>query len=159
MALSALPAWPLILFGLLEPAALVWGYYIALTTPEEYYAAQVPDSTILSKALSPQSLSLTLQMGNVLLLLAFVAVICCWTKDRTVARNYLIAVALADFGHIYASYRAMGDKLFWDVGQWNDMAWGNIGVSAFLNINRWAAVLGLFGKIGSKVSSNNTKQK
>lgn len=89
-------------------------------------------------------------MGNVLLLLAFMAVICCFTNYADIPKKYLVAVALADFGHIYATYAALGDDYFWDVSKWNDMIWGNVGVSVFLNINRWLTVLGLFGKVGAQ---------
>lgn len=75
------------------------------------------------------------------------AVICCWTPHAKVARYYLIAVAFADLGHIYAVYRGMGPAGFWDFGQWNDMVWGNVGASTFLNINRWLTVLGVFGRL------------
>lgn len=88
-------------------------------------------------------------MGNVLLLLALIAIICCWTSHPDVAKKYLLALALADLGHVYAAYRGMGEELFWDVGRWNTMAWGNVGVSVFLNVNRWATVFGLFGTIGT----------
>jgi len=115
--------------------------------PKKYYVDQVPRSPITSAAFTSNSLSLVLQLGNVLLLLAFMAAICCWTPHREVAIYYLIAVALADFGHIYAAYSALG-PMFWHVSQWNDLTWGNIGASAFLNINRWATVLGLFGRVG-----------
>lgn len=58
-------------------------------------------------------------------------------------------VALADIGHVYSAYRALGDDIFWDVTQWNDMAWGNIGTSVFLHLNRLLTVAGLFGEIGT----------
>lgn len=86
-------------------------------------------------------------MGNVLLLLAAVAVICCFTTYPDIPKKYLVAVALADFGHVYAAYAALGDEYFWDVSKWNDMTWGNVGVSVFLNVNRWLTVLGIFGSI------------
>lgn len=74
--------------------------------------------------------------------------VCCWTTSRSVVRGYLAAVALADLGHIYAVYRVLEPEVFWDLGQWNDMMWGNAGVSGFLHANRVATLLGLYGKIG-----------
>jgi hypothetical protein len=73
------------------------------------------------------------------------AIVCIWTNYRSVANYYLLAVALADLGHIYAVYCVWG-QAFWDLNQWNDMMWGNVGVSAFLHINRLATVLGVFGR-------------
>lgn len=93
---------------------------------------------------------MTLQLGNVLLLLAPMAIICCWTKHPEITFWYLIAVAFADFGHIYAVYAAVGPKLFWSPSEWNDMIAGNVGASAFLNVNRWLTVLGIFGKLRSE---------
>ena len=56
-------------------------------------------------------------------------------------------IALADIGHIYSCYAGMGSQQFWDFANYNDMAWGNIGGSAFLCVNRIATVLGVFGEI------------
>lgn len=44
----------------------------------------------------------------------------------------------------------MGPKVFWNFNEYNDMMWGNIGVSAFLHVNRLATVLGVFGRVGGK---------
>ena len=119
----------------------------------EYYISQLPGATTLTTVVTPQALSLSLQIGNVLLLLNFMALICCWTHHPDIAKKYLVAVALADFGHIYAVYASLGDDIFWDVSKWNNMVWGNIGASVFLNLNRWATVLGLFGTVGGRKAS------
>jgi len=86
-----------------------------------------------------------LLLGNVYLLLALLAIVCIWTPHKAVATYYLLAVALADLGHIYATYRVWGPA-FWDLNQWNDMMYGNVAVSAFLHVNRLATVLGVFGR-------------
>ena len=127
--------------------------------PDDYYIRQLPNATTSTTVVTPQALSLSLQMGNVLLLLAFMAVICSWTHHPDIPKKYLVAVALADFGHIYAAYVSLGDKLFWDVSKWNDMVWGNIGSSLFLNVNRWATVLGLFGTIGGRKTARGKKSR
>lgn len=120
-----------------------------LQHPQQYYADQAPHADVSKLIFTPQALSVTLQLGNVFLLLAAIAVICCWTKHPEIARRYLIAVAFADLGHIYAAYKGLGHEVFWDLTQWNDVAYGNIGASAFLHINRWLTVAGLFGKLAS----------
>lgn len=51
---------------------------------------------------------MTLQLVNVYLLLAAMAVICTWTPHARTARWYLAAVSLADYGHIYACYVGVG---------------------------------------------------
>jgi hypothetical protein len=159
MTYSVLPAWPLLLFGIIEPVLLVWAWITNFKDPATYYISQYPTGTALTTPFPPQALSLSLQMGNVLLLLAFMAVICSWTAHSDISKKYLVAVAVADFGHIYAAYVSLGDELFWDVSKWNDMAWGNIGASVFLNVNRWATVLGLFGTVGGRRAVAGKKDK
>ncbi len=55
---------------------------------------------------------MTLQLVNVYLLLAALAVICCWTTHASIARRYLAALSLADYGHIWACYVGVGLDLF-----------------------------------------------
>jgi hypothetical protein len=86
----------------------------------------------------------------VLLLLAFIAVICTFTHHPDIAKKYLFVVGLADFGHIYATYRGLGDDWFYTPGRWNTMVWANIGVSVFLNVVRWATLAGVFGTVGGR---------
>jgi hypothetical protein len=64
---------------------------------------------------------LVLQLGNVLLLLAAIAVLCCFTTHPEIARRYLVIVAVADIGHIYSCYAGMGSQQFWDFANYNDM--------------------------------------
>ena len=47
-------------------------------------------------------------------------------------------------------YAGLGAKVFWDLGGWNDMVWGNVGVSVFLNLVRWGTLLGWFGVVGGE---------
>lgn len=113
--------------------------------PHLFYADQVPNSGALATvAFPPQAQILVYQLGNVYLLLALLAVVCCWTPNRVVARGYLAAVALADLGHIFAVYRVLSADTFWDVSQWNAMLFGSVGVSAFLHIHRLISLLGLY---------------
>lgn len=121
--------------------------------PQDYTYQQYPSA--LPQSLSFGSLIITYQLGNVFGLLAGLAVVCCFLGDAAVVRGYLIVVAIADVGHIYSSYLGMGEKYFFDLNLWNQMAFANIGVSAFLCLNRLATVLGLFGRIRRKT---NTKQ-
>jgi hypothetical protein len=90
---------------------------------------------------------MTLQEANVLLLLGAIAIICCFTTNVGTARWYLVALGLGDVGHVYATYRAVGPAYFWDVAGWNAMIAGNVGASAFLNVNRWLTLLGAFGAL------------
>jgi len=72
--------------------------------------------------------------------------VCYTTSEPRVLRNYLIALAVADLGHIYATYAAMGWESFVDVAGWGAVAWGNIGASGFLFVNRVMYLLGWFGE-------------
>lgn len=104
-------------------------------------------SSIAGHAVPVNGLGLTLQLGNVFALLAAIAIICTHTTHSEIIKRYLVVVAFADLGHIYAGYRTLGADVFWDVTQWNDMAWGNIFFSLFLHLNRWLTVAGFFGKV------------
>lgn len=150
--MAALPTIPLFIFGILEPLLLIWAYITNLTNPIQFYHTQHPLSTPTSmpSQIPPQALTLTLLFGNVLLLLALLALLCSWTSDASVAKGYLLCVAVADWGHIYAVYAGLGGEVFWDVGAWNDVVWGNVGASLFLNVMRLMAVAGVFGRIGGK---------
>jgi hypothetical protein len=148
MAMSSLPTYPLLLFGIIEPVMLVWAYIINLTNPQQYYLDQAPTTLLTTTSFPAQALSTTLQLGNVLLLLAAIALICCFTPHTEISRRYLIAVALADLGHIYATYASVGEKVFWDLNQWNQMMMANVGVSIFLHVQRWMTVMGMFGRLG-----------
>lgn len=92
-------------------------------------------------------------LANVYLLLAAIAVICCFSSSSTTAKWYLIAVAFGDYGHIYASCRGLPPNVLWDISQWNEVVWGNIGVSLVLNVVRLLTVMGAFGRLGG----NGTK--
>lgn len=71
-----------------------------------------------------------LQLGNCygLLFLAAVAVLYT-TTELKVVRNYLIALWIADIGHIAVCYVGLGFERFVDVASWNSMTWGNVGAT------------------------------
>lgn len=71
-----------------------------------------------------------LQLGNCygLLFLAAVAVLYT-TTELKVVRNYLIALWIADIGHIAVCYLGLGYERFVDVASWNSMTWGNVGAT------------------------------
>jgi hypothetical protein len=71
--------------------------------------------------------------------------VCYTTTEPRVLRNYLIGLAIADVGHVYATFLGMGWDAFTDVAAWNVLTWGNIGATGFLFVNRIAYLLGVFG--------------
>ncbi|KAG7287233.1 hypothetical protein NEMBOFW57_006739 [Staphylotrichum longicolle] len=150
MARSTLPTFPLVVFGIIEPVLLVWAYIVGMRDPLAYFANQVPgsgDPSARAAAFSPEAVGVTLQLLNVLLLLAPLAVVCSFSRDPATVKGYLAAVALADYGHIYATYRSVGDDVFFNPSQWNDMVGANVGVSAVLNVLRLLTLFGAFGPV------------
>ena len=98
-------------------------------------------------SLHPSSVALAYQLANIYLLLFLAGVgVCYTTTEPKVLRNYVAALAIADIGHIYATYLGMGWETFVDLASWNALTWGNIGASAFLFANRVAYLGGAFGE-------------
>lgn len=98
------------------------------------------------ESVHPTSAALAFQLANLYGLLSILGIgVCYSTTEPRVLRNYLYALAIADVGHIYVTYRCMGHDRFVDVINWNVLTWGNIGITGFLMINRIAYLAGLFG--------------
>ncbi|KAK7191170.1 hypothetical protein DPSP01_008894 [Paraphaeosphaeria sporulosa] len=147
---TVLPFWPALLFTYLEPISLLLGWDAAWNSPSAFVTRQLPSTTLTPVPAGALVLSHT--TGNIFVLLAALAILCtAITRDARVAKYYLLFVAAGDLGHIYSSYVVMGPKVFWDFSAYNDMMWGNIGVSAFLHVNRLATVLGVFGRFGGQM--------
>jgi len=141
---TILPAWPNFVFAILEPLSLIGGWLAPFYDLQKFVAGQVPASP--TPPIAPSVSVLALQLGNVYLLLMMLGVAVCYTSSEPkVVRNYLIALAIADLGHIYSTYVGLGWDNFIDVQNWNNLAWGNIGASAFLFVNRILYLLGAFG--------------
>jgi hypothetical protein len=51
------------------------------------------------------------------------------TTEAKVVRNYVIALWLADIGHVVITCYVMGGEQAIDIANWNAMAWGNIGAT------------------------------
>ncbi|PVI06064.1 hypothetical protein DM02DRAFT_715255 [Periconia macrospinosa] len=147
MALGTnLPFWPALIFTYLEPLSLIVGLHAACTDPADFVARQLPSP---SGPIPDHALVLSYTLGNLFLVVAALAVLCtAITREARVTKYYLAFGAIGDLGHIYASYAVMGREVFLNLNGYNDMMWGNIGISAFLHINRLATVLGVFGKVG-----------
>ncbi|CAI7618876.1 unnamed protein product [Penicillium manginii] len=151
---TILPPWPHILFGILEPFSLVLGSLAPIYDLDGFIAGQTPH--VDPPIQHPSSLALAYQLGNLYSLLFLVGVgVLHTTTESKVIRNYMIGLALADVGHVYATYLGMGWDAFADVGAWNALTWGNIGATAFLFFNRLLYLAGFFGstrapKVASK---------
>ncbi|KAM0276260.1 hypothetical protein ACHAQH_006935 [Verticillium albo-atrum] len=125
---SALPAFPRTVFTILEPLSLVAGFLGAIVDPDRFVADQIIQET--PPMPSDNGRVVTLQLGNIYLLLAMIGVaVLSSTTEVRVVRNYLVALWVADLGHLWACYYGLGYDRFVGVAQWNAMTWGNVGAT------------------------------
>lgn len=68
------------------------------------------------------------------------------TTEPRVVHGYILACLIADVGHVAASASVLGYQATVDVKNWNSMAWGNIGITAFLFLFRSLYLLGFLGR-------------
>lgn len=130
---------------LTPPVTLLLGSHAALTSPTTFISTQLPHPT----PVSPSAILLSYTLGSLFLLLFGFAVVCTvLTRDARVTKYYLLMLMCGDLGHLAANYAGMGGAVFWGVGGWNQMMWGNIAVTAFLFVNRGCTVAGVFGRPG-----------
>jgi hypothetical protein len=131
--------------------SLLISAYTAFSDLSSFITRQLPTSVLdpLNAHVPQAALVLSYSIGNMFLLLAGIALLyTVLTRDARVTRCYLLIVACGDLGHIYASYKVIESSVFCDFGNYNDMMFGNVVVSAFLQINRLATLMGVFGKVG-----------
>lgn len=87
-------------------------------------------------------------MGNIYILLAALALICCFSSSAATAKWYNVACAVVELGFLYSMYAAVGPAVFWNPSVWNEMLGGYIVMNAFICVVRLSTVLGVFGPIG-----------
>ncbi|KAK0633265.1 hypothetical protein B0T14DRAFT_506267 [Immersiella caudata] len=141
---SQLPAFPRVIFTILEPISLLAGAFPAILNPawfiEQQIDSPVPISTTAQAELAAQ------QLGNCYFLAFLLAVAVLYsTNEIAVVRRYLIALWIADISHIAITLFGLGYETTMAPGSWNSMAWGNIGATGFLFLTRSAYFLGVFG--------------
>lgn len=70
------------------------------------------------------------RLGNIYLLLALAAIAVLYTTtEAKVVRNYAIALWIVDITHIVVTAYGLGMERTLDVGNWNSMTWGNVGIT------------------------------
>ncbi|KAF3007438.1 hypothetical protein E8E13_003691 [Curvularia kusanoi] len=166
---TALPLWPALLFGYLEPCktsstlahpfyptksttpvSLLLGAHAAISDPLTFTASQLPpssSSTVSPAQHSPATTLLAYTLGSLFLVIAGYALTCTvLTRDPNVTKYYLMFAACGDIGHLLANYHGMGARVFWAWEEWNAVMWGNIAVTVFLFANRVATLGGVFGR-------------
>ncbi|KAI9368807.1 hypothetical protein BJX61DRAFT_522247 [Aspergillus egyptiacus] len=141
------PAWPHFVFAIFEPITLIGGWLCPILDLQGFITDQIPTPAPKHEVEIPAtSFALAYQLANLYGLLAILgAGVVHATSEPKVLRNYLVALAIADVGHVYVTYLAMGRSLFLDVTGWNVLTWGNVGVTGFLFLNRMLYFLGVFG--------------
>ena len=125
------------------------GWGAAYLDTENFVADQLPASSPLDLVPATANAKVVaMQLGNTYLLLALLGLfILNTTIDSRVVKAYILALAIADIGHVVPTLWMMGWENAISVGNWNSMAWGNIGATVFLFVTRIAYLLGIFGKV------------
>ncbi|RDW77417.1 hypothetical protein BP6252_05470 [Coleophoma cylindrospora] len=135
---------PKFVFTVFEPISLIAGAVAPFISPSWFIAEQIP----MTKAsnVTDNSRMVALQLGNVYALLAMVGIAVLYTTtEAKVVRNYVIALWIADIGHVAATYYVLGYETFMDIANWNAMTWGNVGATAFLFLTRTLYLMGVLG--------------
>ncbi|KAK3394092.1 hypothetical protein B0H63DRAFT_444279 [Podospora didyma] len=123
---SQLPAFPRFVFTIFEPISLLAGAAPAIASPDWFFAEQIASPVIPSD----HTRVVTRQLGNCYGLAFLVAIAVLYSTTETkVVRNYLIALWVADIGHVAITCLAMGGKRSFAFGDWNPVTWGNIGIT------------------------------
>ena len=121
------------------------GYFAAVLDTSFFANNQVPH--LVSTPLTSTTRVLALQLGNCYGLLALIGVgILYQTNEAKVVRNFLVACAVADVGHLWVTYTVVGHTNFVNIQTWNSLAWGNIGITTLLFVVRMAYLSGFIGK-------------
>ncbi|KAI1500003.1 hypothetical protein F5X99DRAFT_410479 [Biscogniauxia marginata] len=145
---SQLPAFPRTIFTVIEPISLIAGCLGPFFSADWFIANQIPAAPAGGgEPTSDNARLVALQLGNAYGLLFMVGVAVLYTtSELKVVRNYLVALWIADIGHVGLTCWLLGYERTLDVGSWNAMTWGNIGATTFLCLTRTAYLLGLFGR-------------
>lgn len=64
------------------------------------------------------------------------------TSDVKVWKTFLFGLLVADFGHLYSLF-PMGVTQYWDIMNWNAIAYGNIGFVYIAGLIRIAFLFGI----------------
>jgi hypothetical protein len=116
----------------------VAGFLGAVYDPAWFVAQQIPKEKPL--VASENSIVLAHQLGNLYLGMCFVGLSLFWsTSEVKVIRSYLVALLIADAGHVGFTWYGMGSDRFFDVSGWNAMAWGNLG--ATVSVSCWTCIV------------------
>lgn len=114
-------------FLLVEPCSALAGAYYAHFAQRTYLeltdAASLPVDAVI-----PRGGSIVLdQLANLYLFFALAeGLVLRSTADLRVWRALLLCMLVADAGHLYSVRAAGAPEIYWSVGRWNAIDWGNI---------------------------------
>ncbi|KAF1811082.1 hypothetical protein P152DRAFT_475130 [Eremomyces bilateralis CBS 781.70] len=141
---SILPPIPRAIFTIFEPISLVAGWIAPFINMSYFVNSQLP--FLNPHTPLPTEELLALQLCNLYGLLALVGLaVLHTTTEARVVHGYLVALWIADIGHIAICAWGFGLERTLDVGEWDALAWGNIGVTTSLCVARTLYLLGAFG--------------
>ncbi|SLM38435.1 hypothetical protein LPUS_08649 [Lasallia pustulata] len=145
---TILPPFPRFVFTIFEPLSCTAGFLAPILNLPHFIHSQIPvPLSALPPPITPTTRLIALQLGNLYGLLALVGLAVLYTTtEPKVVRNYIAALAIADVGHLVVTGLGLGWEGFLDVRGWNDMAWGNVGVTTGLFVTRVGYLIGLFGE-------------
>lgn len=102
------------------------GFLGPFISPEWFINEQVAGSS--QQEITKNAIMVAYQLGNIYLLMGMVGVAVLYaTTDPKVVRNYLIALAIGDVGHVGITCYVMEYERVIDIANWNSLAYGNIG--------------------------------
>ncbi|KAI9748799.1 MAG: hypothetical protein M4579_007111 [Chaenotheca gracillima] len=149
-------------FLTIEPFSALVGAYFAHFQPAEYLRLTTYPPSVTTSLPAPQPSPTTRivlsQLANLYLLFALnEALVLRATADRRVWRALLFGLLVADVGHLYSVWGlwTAGKAVYWDVGGWNAMDWGNVG---FVYVGMSMRVAFLMG-VGMGEGSGRGKRK
>lgn len=128
MATNPLYPFPYRAFFLyLEPILTLAGAVSAFYTPQQYLQMTYPSPSPKVAALSTGTHIILRQLGNLYLAFALIeSLILRATNDLKVWRTFLLILLIADFGHLL-SVLPVGASIYYEIGKWGPMDWGNLG--------------------------------
>ena len=123
---TAIPVAYNVFFLWIEPFATLVGAFYAWFRPLEYlhltHAASTPEKLL---GLPVSTHVVARQLGNMYLAFALnEALVLRATKDVKVWKALLLGLLIADFGHLYSCY-PLGFEAYYDIFNWNSIAYGN----------------------------------
>ena len=110
----------------IEPIATLVGAFYAWVRPLEYlhltHAASTPEKLLGLPVSTQVALQ---QLGNLYVAFAInEALVLRSTTDLKIWKALLLGLLIADFGHLFSCY-PLGVKMYYDIPNWNSIAYGN----------------------------------